>query len=107
MADLTPIEARALREENHVDQEIYVSMETAVRPTPLAGETVRLEVKQRAALPLFALFNPDGAKLKAQLLKLDDEDGVTYHVVAEGLHEDLVGVMDYLHEGEEALHGPR
>lgn len=79
----------------------------AARPKGIAGETVRLEVKQRAALPLFALFNPDGSKLKAQLLKLDDEDGVTYHVVAEGLHEDLVGVMDYLHEGEEALHGPR
>ena len=55
-------------------------------------------------IPLFALVRHPEQIGRAMLCKLA-EDGVTYEEIAEGSWDKLKDEMDYLHEGEEALHG--
>lgn len=57
------------------------------------------------SIPLFALVRHPERPSRAMLCKLA-EDGVTYEEIAEGPWDKLKDEMDYLHEGEESLHGP-
>ncbi|AYN58618.1 hypothetical protein PBI_MELONS_71 [Arthrobacter phage Melons] len=53
---------------------------------------------------LFALVRHPERPSQGMLCKLSD-DGVTHEEIAVGPWEKLKDVMDYLHEGAEALHG--
>lgn len=65
-------------------------------------------VPKKASLPLFALVrNPDQPS-RAWICKLGEgPDCATYSMIAEGEWLKLSEDIDYLHAGEEALHGPR
>lgn len=67
-----------------------------------------LAIRKTAPLPLFALVrNPDRPS-RAWICKLGEgADAGTYSMIAEGEWSKLNEEVDYLHAGEEALHGPR
>ena len=102
--DFNEIHEGACTWKNTVDREIYVPR-VDYSETPLE----QFKVERKASLPLFALVkNPDSPN-RGLICRLGDgPDASTYHAVAEGdwkvLAED---VIDYLHAGEEDLHGPR
>lgn len=84
--------------EQNVDGEIYVPR---VDPLPIPV------VPKKASLPLFALVrNPDQPS-RAWICKLEEQDNTTYSMIAEGDWLKLSEDIDYLHAGEDALHGPR
>lgn len=102
--DFNEIHEGACTWKNTVDGEIYVSR-VDDSETPL--EQVKLE--RNASLPLFALVRDRDRPSRGLICKLGDgPDAATYSVVAEGHWQTLAeDVIDYLHEGEDALHGPR
>lgn len=65
-------------------------------------------LEKTPSLPLFAVVrNPDHPS-RAWICKLGDgADMSTYSMVAEGEWAKLSEDIDYLHAGEDALHGPR
>ena len=91
-------------EQNNVDEEIYVPR-TDYSTTPLAD--IGLSPK-KASLPLFALVRNPERPSRAWICKLGEgADCDTYSMIAEGEWSKLREDVDYLHAGEEALHGPR
>ncbi|MBT2566615.1 hypothetical protein J7I84_08925 [Arthrobacter sp. ISL-85] len=95
---------------NNVDGEVYVPYQGTVQKTAkeFLMEQVEPAVQKTASLPLFALVRNPERPSRAWICKLGEgSEHTTYSMIAEGEWSKLSEDIDYLHAGEDALHGPR